>query len=210
MGAQGIDEDRQSGHGGRAFATAVVHEDDGAAELRLGFHDLQLGEDRLGNFLRRLARMFVPVVGVDLAAHDDEALVLNGHDGCGLVVGLRFFVDVVRRAEVERLLQDVENLGRPLGVGTVVERYGHFIGVVAVVLDLVSTRIDVHVLVDDELFARVFLVGIDGDGALAGLGKAGDAHDVSLAFDVNVMAGLDQIERLQRFRSAGLVPDVPQ
>ncbi len=47
--------------------------------------------------------MFVPVVGIDLAADDDVALVLNGHDRRGLLVGLRFFVNVVGRTEIERL-----------------------------------------------------------------------------------------------------------
>ena len=37
----------QRGHGGGAVAAAVVHEDDGAAELRLGLHGFKLGEDRL-------------------------------------------------------------------------------------------------------------------------------------------------------------------
>ncbi len=70
--------------------------------------------------------------------------------------------------------------------------------------------IDVHVLIDDELLARIGLVGIDGDGALAGLGQAGDAENVALALGVNVVAGLDGAERLQRLGIAGLVPDVPQ
>ena len=52
---------------------------------------------------RRLARMLVPVVGVDLAADDGEAVLLDAHDGRGLVVGVGLLVDVVGRAEVERL-----------------------------------------------------------------------------------------------------------
>ena len=47
VGAQRVDEHRQRGHGGRAIAAAVVQQDDGAAELRLGLHGLQLVEDRL-------------------------------------------------------------------------------------------------------------------------------------------------------------------
>ena len=47
VGAQGVDEDGQGGHGGRAVAAAVVQQDDGAAELRLGLHGLQLVEDGL-------------------------------------------------------------------------------------------------------------------------------------------------------------------
>jgi hypothetical protein len=70
------------------------------------------------------------------------------------------------------LFQDVENLRRPLGIGAVVEGDGDLIGMVAVVLDRVGAGIDVHVLIDDELLARIGLVGVDGDGALALLGQA--------------------------------------
>jgi hypothetical protein len=54
--------------------------------------------------------MLIPVVGVDLAADDDVALILNAHDGRGLVVGVGLLVDVVRGAEVERL--DAELAGK--------------------------------------------------------------------------------------------------
>ena len=52
VGAQRVDERAQSGHGDRAVAAAVVHEDDGAAELRLGLHGFKLGEDRLDDLRR--------------------------------------------------------------------------------------------------------------------------------------------------------------
>ena len=81
---------------------------------------------------------------------------------------------------------------------------------VAVVLDGVSARIHLHVLPDDELLARIGLVGVYRDGALAGLGQAGYAHDVALAFDVHVVAGLHRGQRLQRVGVAGLVPHIPQ
>ena len=51
----------------------------------------------------RLARMLVPVVGVDLVADDGVAVLLDAHDRRGLVVGVGLLVDVVGRAEVERL-----------------------------------------------------------------------------------------------------------
>ena len=38
VGAQGVNEHGQGGHGGGAVAAAVVQQDDGAAELRLGLH----------------------------------------------------------------------------------------------------------------------------------------------------------------------------
>ena len=90
-------------HGCRAVAAAVVHEDDGSAKLRLGLHRVQLGEDRIDDFLGRLAGMLVPVVGVDFAADDGEAVALDAHHGRGLVVGLGLLVVVVGRTEVERL-----------------------------------------------------------------------------------------------------------
>ena len=109
VGAQRVNQHRQCGHGGGAVAAPVVHKNHRPSELRLRLHDLQLREDGLGDLLGRLAGMLVPVVGVDLAADHDVALILDGHDGRGLVVGLRLFVDVVRRTEVKRL--DIEFAG---------------------------------------------------------------------------------------------------
>ena len=65
-------------------------------------------------------------------------------------------------------------------------------------------------LVDDELLARVGLVGVHRDGALAGLRQAGDADDVAFALVVHIVAGLHGAQRLQRIGAAGLVPDIPQ
>ena len=254
-----------------------MEQDDGAAELRLGLHGLQLSEDGLGDFGGSFAGILVPVVGVHLAADDGVSGLLDALDGGGLVVGVGLLVDVVGRAEVKwlnaeladekplgdfefevelpvgdfadvgmgvsvvadlvaftddalheadiflglgadehegafgvLLLEDVKDLRRPLGVGPVVEGERYLVGVVAVLLDGVGAGINVHVLIDDELFARVGLVGIDLDGALAGLGQSGDAENVAFALGVHVMAGLDGGERLQRVGVAGLVPDAPQ
>ena len=41
-GAERVDEHGQSGEGGCAISTAIVHEDDRAAELRLLLHDARL------------------------------------------------------------------------------------------------------------------------------------------------------------------------
>ena len=57
----------------------------------------------LGDLGGRLAGMLVPVVGVQLAADDGVAGLLDALDRSGLVVGVRLFVDVVGRTEVERL-----------------------------------------------------------------------------------------------------------
>jgi hypothetical protein len=112
------------------------------------------------------------------ALHDADVLRGLGadqHEGC---------LDVL-------VAQNIENLGRPLGIGSVVEGERDFVGVVAVLLDGVGARINVHVLIDDELLARIELVGFDLDGALAGLGKAGDADDVAVALLVHIVAGLN-------------------
>ena len=113
-----------------------------------------------------------------------RSLGADGHEGAFDVLGF----------------ENVENLRRPLGIGTVVEGERDLVGMVAVLLHGVSARIDVHVLVDDELLARVGLVGVDFHGALAGLRQAGDAQDVAVALGVNVVAGLDGAQRLQRRR----------
>ena len=47
--------------------------------------------------------MLVPVVGVELAADNGVAVLLNLDDGCSLVVRVGLLVDVVGRPEVKRL-----------------------------------------------------------------------------------------------------------
>ena len=103
VSAQGVNDHRQRGHGGAAIAAAVVEQDDGAPELRTGLHLDQLIEDRLRNLLRGLADALIPIVGVDLVADDDVAVVLYTHDGRSLIVGVRLLVNVVGRAEIKRL-----------------------------------------------------------------------------------------------------------
>ena len=63
--------------------------------------------------------------------------------------------------------ENIENLWRPLGVGAVVEGERYLLGVIAVLLDGVGAGINVHVLIGDELLARVGFVGVDLDDALA-------------------------------------------
>ena len=234
-----------------------MHEDDGAAKLRLGLHCLQLIEDELGDFSRSLADVLVPVIGVDLVADDGEAILLDADDRSGLIVGVGLFVDVVGRAEVERLhsklageeafgeldlkvellcrdfadvgmregviadlvafarnplheadvllrlgadhherpldvflLENVENFRGPFGIRTVVEAECDLVGMVAVLLNGVSMRIRIHMLIDDELFAWVGLVGVDHDCALAGLRQAGDADNVAVALGVDIVSRL--------------------
>ncbi len=65
-------------------------------------------------------------------------------------------------------------------------------------------------LIDDELLARIGLVAIDLDGALAGLRQSGDAQNVALALGIHVVAGLDVAQGLERIGGAGPVPDIPQ
>ena len=123
---------------------------------------------------------------------------------------LCFGADHHERALDVLLLQDVENFRRPLGVRAVVKGERNFIRMVAVVLDGVGARIHIHVLTDNELLARVGFVRVNRYGALAGLGQAGDAHDVALAFVVHVVTGPHGGQLLQRVGVAGLVPDIPQ
>ena len=138
-------------------------------------------------------------------------LVAFAHDALHQadVVG-GFIADEEEGAFDVLLLQDVEDLRRPPGIGAVVEGERKLFGMVAVLLDGVGARIDVHVFVNDELFARVGLVVIRFDSALAGLRQAGDADDVAVALGVDVVAGLDGAERLRGLRVAGPIPDVPQ
>src|ERR1035441_9438015 len=93
-----------------------MEQDDGAAELWLGLHGFELGEDRLSDFVRGLDGMLVPVVCVDLVADDGVAVFLNLDDGSGLVVGVGLLVDVVGRTEVEGMnaeLAGEQALGEP-------------------------------------------------------------------------------------------------
>ena len=69
----------------------------------LVFMVFELVEDGVDDLLRAFCGVLVPVVGVDLVADDGVAALLDAHDGRGLVVGVGLFVDVVGRAEIERL-----------------------------------------------------------------------------------------------------------
>src|ERR1035437_1793202 len=276
VGAQGVNEDGQGGDSGGALAAAVVKQDDGAAELRLGLHGLQLVEDGLGDLGGRPAGILVPGVGAYFGADDGVSVLLDAHDRGGLVVGVGLLVDVVGWAEVEGLnaelageealgelefeielavgdfadvgmgpgvvadlmtlayhalheadiilclradehertldalvAENIENLGSPLGVRSVVEGEGDLVGAVSVLLNDVGTRIDIHVLIEDELAARVLFVAVHLDSTLAGLGQAGDADDVAIALVVHIMAGLYQAEGLERVGVTGLVPNAP-
>ncbi len=116
MGAESFDEWAECGDGGVAIAAAVVHEDDGAAHPGFGLGHVDLVEDAVDDLLRRFARMFVPVVSVDLVSDDDVTELLDMGDGRGLIVGIRLLVDGVGRPEVDGL--DAE-LGLEEGFGEV-------------------------------------------------------------------------------------------
>ncbi len=66
-------------------------------------HVGDLLEDAVGDLLRSLARILIPVVGIDLVAEDDVAEVLDTVDRSRLVVGVRLLIDGVGRTEVKRL-----------------------------------------------------------------------------------------------------------
>ena len=80
-----------------------MQQDDGTLHPGAGLHVAHLLKDAVGDLLRGLARVLIPVAGVDLVADDDVAEVLNAVGGGGLVVGVGLLVDGVGRAEVEGL-----------------------------------------------------------------------------------------------------------
>ncbi len=257
--AEGFDEDGERVDGGLAVASAVVEKDDGAARPGALVLCSDLAEDAVGDLLRGLAGVLVPVVGVDFVADDDVAEALDTVDGSGLVVGVGFLVDGVRRTEVEGLdaelggeealgkvelkvslafgdfadvgvsegvvadlvtftvdalhdadvllgffadheegaldvvlLEDVEDLRGPVGIGAVVEGERDLARVIAVLTYGVGERIGGHGLLGDHavLQGDGFVV-VEGDDALAALRLAGDAENVTFAFGVDVVAGLD-------------------
>ena len=101
--AQGLNQHRQRRHRRRAIATAIMHQNDRATPIRMRFHIRNLLEDAIGNLLRGLFGMLIPVVGIDLVADNRVAQTLNTIDRGSLVVRIRLLIDGVRRAEVERL-----------------------------------------------------------------------------------------------------------
>ena len=99
---------------------------------------------------------------------------------------LRFGSDHHERPLDLFLLENVEDFGSPFGIRTVVEAECDLVRVVAVLQNGVSMRIRIHMLIDDEFFAWVGLVGVDHDCAPASLRQAGDADNfaVALCFDI--------------------------
>src|SRR5271166_1728459 len=114
LGAKCRNQQRQRGDRRRAVAASVVHENDAAAKPRLVLHDRELGEYVVRDLLRRLARVLIPIVGIDLVADDGVAHLLNAISGGGLVVRVRLLIDRVGRTKIKRL--DAELGGKePLG-----------------------------------------------------------------------------------------------
>ena len=108
------------------------------------------------------------------------------------------------------LLEDVEDLRRPGRVGTVVKAEGDLFGVIAVLRDGVGQGVLVHRLGDDgEVLRGDGGVVVHRDGAMAVLGRAGDAEDVAVAFGVDVPSGCDVGEGLGGIDLEWVVPDVP-
>ena len=106
--------------------------------------------------------------------------------------------------------EDVEDLWRPLGIGAVVEGERNLVGMVAVLLDGIGVRIDIHVLVDDELLARVGLVGVDSTVRLPGWGRPvmrrmSPSPSVSTSWP-----GCTVPSACSDAGIAGMVPDIPQ
>ena len=100
--------------------------------------------------------------------------------------------------------------GVHLGSGPSSNEIRNFVRMVSILLDGVGARIHIHVLINNELLTWVGFVGVDNDRPPAMLRQSGHAENVSFTLGVHIVAGLHGAERLQRFRSAGLVPDAPQ
>ncbi len=134
----------------------------------------------------------------DLVAFVVDAL------GDGAVL-FRLNADQEERGLNVLLLQHIEHLGRPLGVGPIVEGNRDFLGRAAVHIDFVRRRHGLEDLVADQLG-----IGINYDLALAWRGLAIDPQDLALAFDVDVLAGGHSLQFVRRIGVARLVPHCPE
>ncbi len=122
-----------------------MHEDHGASHPGLGIEERDLAEDAVDDLLRRLARMLIPIVGIDLVADDDVAEALDMFDGSGLVVSIGLLIDGVGRAEVDRLHAEFgseETLGEiELEVDLALRDFGDIRVRVGVIADLVAVLV---------------------------------------------------------------------
>ena len=145
---------------------------EGELEVDLGvgdFGDVGVGEGVVADLV---------AFAVD-ALHDADVVLggLADHEEGGLDV---------------QALEDVEDARGPGGIGAVVEGEGDLPGMVAVLGDGVGERVGVHGLFCDHLLRDGDLVVVvEGEGAVAVLGLAGDAEDVAVALGVDGVAGLD-------------------
>src|SRR6185437_606339 len=103
MCPQRLDQHGKGSYGRGAIAAAVVQQDDRAFGPGPDIHVRYLLEDAVGDLLWGLARVLVPVVGVDLVAENDVAHALNAIDRRGLIVGIGLLVNGVGWAEIKRL-----------------------------------------------------------------------------------------------------------
>jgi hypothetical protein len=102
-GSQRLDQHGQRGNGCGAIPAAVVEKNDGASIPRLRLHVFHLLKNAFGDLLGSLARMLVPVVGIDFVADDDVTQSLDAGYRSRLIVGIGFLVDRIRGTEIERL-----------------------------------------------------------------------------------------------------------
>src|SRR5579883_2079148 len=102
LSAQRSDEQRQRRNSNRAVTTAVVQQNNAAAKIRPVFHGGQGIKDGIDDLLWGLARVLVPVVGVDFVADDDIAHLLDAIGRSSLLVRVRLLIDGVWGTKIQR------------------------------------------------------------------------------------------------------------
>ena len=100
---QRCDQHRQRCHRRRPVPAAIVQQDNAAPHPRMRLHLVDLLQNAVRDLLGRFARVFVPVVRVDLVADDRVPHLLDAVGRRRLVVRVRLLIDRVRRPEIQRL-----------------------------------------------------------------------------------------------------------
>ena len=119
-------------------------------------------------------------------------------------ISLRVVADDEEAGMDALVFQDVEDLRRPVGVGTVVEGQCELAGLVAGPLDDIGGR---HGLVG--LIVDVARVLVDLEGPLAGRRLLGHAQNLAFTLEIDVLAGADHAQAVGRGRVVGAAEHRP-
>ena len=167
-------------------------------------------------------RLEQPLVGVDLERHEAVGQIPEIGMGVGVIadivalgedpsheigIGLRVLADDEEARANVLLLQDIENLRRPVRIGTVVEGECELAGCRAGSLNDERGWHRLVGLIDD--LTRVV---VDIEGSLAGCGHLPHMQDLAIALKVDVLAGAD-LARARRGvvrRKVGRGPTTPR